>query len=72
MENLRTKHVSVLNKLFVSVAYQMGNEDEMKTDRMDREMEAYAAALAAARDNPSDEFLVAAAEARTKFHDLVC
>ncbi|KAF3331437.1 hypothetical protein FCM35_KLT02843 [Carex littledalei] len=50
----------------------MGNEDEMNTDRMDQEMEAYAAALAAARDNPSDEFLVAAAEARTKFHALVC
>lgn len=50
----------------------MENKDDMKNERMDQEMKAYAAALAAARDNPSDEFLDAAAEARTRFHALVC
>ncbi|KAJ4792835.1 TMV-MP30 binding protein 2C [Rhynchospora pubera] len=46
----------------------MENGDEMKTERMNQEMRAYMAALAAARENPSDEFLVAVAEARTRLH----
>jgi MoxR-like ATPase len=73
LKKLHTQHEYVLKRIFyVSVAHQMKNEDGINTERMDQEMKAYAAALAAARDNPSDEFLVAAAKARTRFYALVC
>jgi hypothetical protein len=72
VKKLHTQHAYVLKKiLYLSVAHQMKNEDGMNTERMDREMKTYAEALAAARDNPSDEFLFAAGKARTRRVNLV-
>jgi hypothetical protein len=66
--------VFFLNSKFLHVAPIDMEQDmvgDIDTEKMEQEMSAYTSALAAAKENPTDEFLKAVTEARLRLQAFV-
>ena len=59
------------NLLVLLFATRQDPVADIDTDKMEQEMSAYATALAAAKDNPTEEFLKAVTEARLRLQAFV-
>lgn len=61
----------MFNMLGTWFATRQDMEGDIDTEKMEQEMSAYVTALAAAKDNPTEEFLKAVTEARLRLQAFV-
>ena len=63
--------ILIFNLLFLLFATTQDTVGDIDTEKMEQEMSAYVTALAAAKDNPTEEFLKAVTEARLRLQAFV-